>query len=496
MGAKQHGFHTVETLGPRQSRTAEGYLLCEGVPIGRTGMMLYSPSDLPFLKVAGYNYIKIWRNEEDLFAPTTIASFNGKPVVNEHPANGEDVSPENWKALAVGIIFNVRRGTGDENDLLLADLLITDSEAIADVEAGKREVSSGYEADYDMFGPNEGRQYNIIGNHVALVIKGRCGPRCAIGDSDTTQMEDQELSTMSKTTVTKPGPIASMVSRIRQAFHDKDPNAFEEALQGMTQDEGSAHQVHIHNHMGGGEGGGATADDEENTVAGAIKALAAQMTTQHAALLEAIKGKGGAQDGGEGVLPTAGNSGAALDDDETEEDKKKREEEEAAKAKKAEDEDIEGMIEQEAPAGVATDRARKARDSSMFVDSFQETIATAEILSPGIGLPTFDSSAHPVDTVKQLCVMRRKVLDKVWSNPLLQAPMKALMGGKSWDGGKTMDCKQAKNLFAAMGALQTTINNNAALGGGKVTIPTAAKGSTVQTLADINKANQEFWAGQ
>ncbi len=71
-----------------------------------------------------------------------------------------------------------------EDDILLADLLITDKAAIESVRAGLREVSCGYDADYEQIEPGRGRQRNIIGNHVALVEKGRCGSRCAIGDKD------------------------------------------------------------------------------------------------------------------------------------------------------------------------------------------------------------------------------------------------------------------------------------------------------------------------
>jgi hypothetical protein len=43
-----------------------------------------------------------------VFHPDSIASFEGKPVVNDHPM--EDVTPDNWKQLAIGHIRRDVRG--------------------------------------------------------------------------------------------------------------------------------------------------------------------------------------------------------------------------------------------------------------------------------------------------------------------------------------------------------------------------------------------------
>ena len=125
--------------------------------------------------------IRVTRGPEDLFRPETIASFEGKSVTLGHP--DEFVTPENVKEHEIGTMLNVRRGTGIENDLMLADLLIKDKQAIKAIqEDGIEEVSNGYEADYEQQQPGRAAQRNIVGNHVALVERGRCGPRCAIGD--------------------------------------------------------------------------------------------------------------------------------------------------------------------------------------------------------------------------------------------------------------------------------------------------------------------------
>lgn len=172
-------YYSTAKLSERISETPEGFLVCEAVPITRAGDLLYSPFETPVTPGKGNTVIS--RTVEDIHDPETIASFEGKPVTINHP--NDFVTPENWRELAVGVVQNVRPGDGEDADKLLADLLITDYEAISAVKAKRlREVSCGYEAEYVEIAPGRGRQENIIGNHVALVAAGRCGSECAIFD--------------------------------------------------------------------------------------------------------------------------------------------------------------------------------------------------------------------------------------------------------------------------------------------------------------------------
>ncbi|MDE1905287.1 MAG: DUF2213 domain-containing protein [Rhodospirillales bacterium] len=175
-------FYTPQALGAKRTMTPEGYLVCHDVPIARTGMMLYAAGEVP---VEGDNVgeVRIERVADEVFRAETMASFEGKPVTIEHPP--EFVNPQNFHTYARGVVQNVRRGSGVEDDYLFADLVIHSQEAIDAVNSGTREVSCGYEADYEQTEPGRGVQRNIIGNHVALVERGRCGPRCAIGDQQT-----------------------------------------------------------------------------------------------------------------------------------------------------------------------------------------------------------------------------------------------------------------------------------------------------------------------
>jgi len=173
-------FYVSEQLSEHIGETPEGFLVCASVPLTRTGTFEYTSSEVP-VEASLDGTVKIQRDDDEVFAQNTIASFEGKPVTINHPEGM--VTPENWSELAHGIVQNVRRGQGEMSDLLLGDLLITTEKGIELVKSGLREVSCGYDAQYEQIEKGKGRQKEIIGNHVALVTKGRAGSRCTIQDS-------------------------------------------------------------------------------------------------------------------------------------------------------------------------------------------------------------------------------------------------------------------------------------------------------------------------
>lgn len=176
-------------LGETRYRLADGSLLCKDVPIARTGTQVYAAEDLPNLTPNAAGQIIVTRSPEQVFDPATLASFEGMSITVLHPEDEDGnirlVNPQNWKDLAHGHLQNVRRGTGNQSDLMLADLIVKDEYAIQLIEDGLRQVSCGYDAEYEQTTPGKADQVDITGNHVALVPKGRAGNRCAIGDRDT-----------------------------------------------------------------------------------------------------------------------------------------------------------------------------------------------------------------------------------------------------------------------------------------------------------------------
>jgi hypothetical protein len=161
-------------------KTEEGYLICRNVPIGRIGEMRYLKSDL---QLKGDGVVTVYRDADVVFDKTAMASFEGKPVTNDHPP--EDVEAANYAAFAKGHAQNIRRGEGEDADKLIADLIITDPVLIAEIENGKREISCGYHAFYKTAPDGRTYQSKIRGNHIAVVMQGRAGDRVSIKDHQT-----------------------------------------------------------------------------------------------------------------------------------------------------------------------------------------------------------------------------------------------------------------------------------------------------------------------
>ena len=193
-----YGTRLSENISRREP---EGYLLCLNVPVARTGTQEYLPEELGL--PPGSSFIPVFRPEEEVFSPETMASFEGMPVTDDHPPEGVDVS--NIRALQKGHAHNVRRGSGEESDLLLADLIITDPGLIERIlEEGKREISCGYT--YEL--REENGQYiqrKIRGNHVAVVDAGRAGPRVSIKDEQPSKSPIWETDAMLQPPGLQPG---------------------------------------------------------------------------------------------------------------------------------------------------------------------------------------------------------------------------------------------------------------------------------------------------
>ncbi|WP_289146710.1 DUF2213 domain-containing protein [uncultured Megamonas sp.] len=164
------------------TKTPEGFLICHNVPIARTGQQLYLGSETPFKELPSNDTVKIVRHPEEVFSKATLASFEGKPVTDDHPL--EDVTPQNSRTYLKGICRDVRRGIGEYNDCIVADLMIYDPMLIDEITSKeKREVSCGYDCFWELGNDNTIIQKQIRGNHIAIVKNGRAGHRVAVRDS-------------------------------------------------------------------------------------------------------------------------------------------------------------------------------------------------------------------------------------------------------------------------------------------------------------------------
>lgn len=423
------GFLTVEQLGPKQSMTPEGFLLCEGVPIARIGNQMYSDKEIP-LEGDADGLLQIERTADEVFKEDTLASFEGKPVTIDHPDTF--VNPDNWKELAVGVTQNVRRGAGIEDDLLLADLLITDQQAIEAVR-GKdlREVSCGYEADYEQVAPGKGRQLNIVGNHVALVERGRAGPRCSIKDKDLDMKQ-------------KPKGKLSFIDKLRK-FLDSEAEA--EKMQ---------HQI---------------ADMDEEEMKGQMQADMGELEAEEKPTFD------------------MGNL----------EERLGRIEEVLAKLVPMEEEEHEtnldsydeGEVEEEETnddvleAETAETNA-EAKGEVLTGDSLRTVIARAEILAPGIQVPTGDAAK----TGKAVAALQRKALATAYATAdgkraiepfLMKRDIKKLTGDA------------LNSVFTGAAELMRATNNNRGM---RTSAAKTTDFGKATSPADINARNREHWAKQ
>lgn len=428
-------FYTVQKLGPKRSLTPEGFLLCEDVPVARTGVMEYVQGEVP-VEAGLDGLVRISREPDEVFRPETLASCVGKPVTVDHP--DEFVNPTNFGQLAKGSMMNVRQGTGEQSDLILCDLLITSADAIKAVEEDEiEEVSLGYEADYEQVSPGRGVQRNIVVNHVAIVPRGRCGPRCAIGD------KEPEM----KTKDSKPAKKRTWLDRMRTAFKAQDAEALEEALEeGQTADEDESETEEERKKREAAEKDGKTGD--------ALGQILKRLKAMDADIQELKK--------------------AAAEDDDDDDDG-------------SQTGDGDGDLTEAVPA-------KKTSEEGVEIftgDAAAHIMARAEILSPGIKLPTLDAKMSTKDRAAALCKCQRKALDNAYQTEAGKAAIDPFLGGRTAD----FDAMPMASVHAAFtGAAELMkARNNSGAGASKVT---TRDFGTRKSVADINAENRKFWDRQ
>lgn len=158
----------IGTLNPPRE-LPDGRIVFDGL-LTRTGVFQYVNPD--------GSVRREFRPPSEVFDADSLASFALTSVTNDHPS--EMVTPDNASAVTVGMVGeNIRK----LDNHVAAPLVIFDAATIADIKAGKVELSCGYNAEvFDEAGVTEdGEHYdsiqkNIRGNHVAIVDVARAGP--------------------------------------------------------------------------------------------------------------------------------------------------------------------------------------------------------------------------------------------------------------------------------------------------------------------------------
>jgi uncharacterized protein len=428
-------FYAPGELGKTRKKTPEGFLLCEGVAIARTGEQLYSDKELP-LDANKDGVIIVDRPADEVFSERTIASFNGKPVTVEHP--NEFVSPNTWKQLAVGTVQNTRRGTGVDDEFLIADLLITDQAAIDYVNRELPELSCGYDSEYDQTEAGRASQRNIIGNHVALVDRGRAGPRVAIRDH---QPEDLKMGNSVK--------LSDRIRSLLAAVSNKDHATVARIL---DSEEGSP--------------------SEPNDVPGygSWDALDKRMSDMIDKAFKKFKDESMRGPEKSGKEPGA-----------EEEETRAKALAEEKRAKEAEDDVLSAVETAKDP-----DMLGRVWVGDSVTPTLRSVLAAAEILSPGISVPTADAvSQRGVKQFMLTSLLRAQATDegKKAIAPFLR--------------GRTLDSlpgREVMTIFTAAAEVRKAQNAAAARPVPGVT-PTAdaKKFSAAKSVAEVQRMNDEFY---
>jgi DNA-binding Xre family transcriptional regulator len=195
--AAMSSFRSDRGLLSKPSRTPQGFLQADAF-FTRTGVFEYRNLDGTVRREL--------RLPEEVFRPDSLATFRSATVTMGHPR--EPVTPRNARTHGVGYTKDDVRRDGDK---MRGTIIIDDEKAIAEMKAGRREISNGYFCDLEMTagvtagidGVEDGLTYdciqrNIIGNHVAIVDRGRAGPEVVarVDSMRVDSVDDVAWSTM------------------------------------------------------------------------------------------------------------------------------------------------------------------------------------------------------------------------------------------------------------------------------------------------------------
>lgn len=215
--------------------TDEGYL---DLParLSRVGVQQYLAGEIGVKDVAPNTVLNIYRPPEEVFNEDSLASFENKPVTDDHPP--EKVTAKNNKKYSVGSSYG---SVSHDDTYVNASLLITDQSMIEKIEQGKAEVSNGYRADL-VFGKDktpegityDAKQVDIRGNHIAIVMRGRAGRNVRLSDNQKVKTVKVNINDVNYDI--EDGPAAEAVNKL---VSDK------KAVETTVKDNDAAHQTEL-----------------------------------------------------------------------------------------------------------------------------------------------------------------------------------------------------------------------------------------------------------
>ena len=204
--------------------TPEGYLIDHPI-LTRVGIFEYKNPDGSIRREL--------RLPEEVFAPESLASYKGKPVILTHEAGMID--SDNVQQEHIGTILSEGIQDGDN---VRAQIVIHDAESL---DYGLRELSLGYTQTPDETPgvwngqPYDAIQRNIQINHLALVEKARAGEQARL-NIDGEEQGGNQMSKARKDGLT-PEEIARLVEEYKQRQAQRMENTNPTADEGTNPDE-------------------------------------------------------------------------------------------------------------------------------------------------------------------------------------------------------------------------------------------------------------------
>lgn len=209
-----------------------GHLSVAMANISKANICPYMGREIPDAEALGLEPDAIYQLLRDpREMERAAASFSGKPLLLQHrPQTAADHDYE----ITIGAVGECRY----RHPYLMAPLSIWAGAGIEAIETGaQQELSSGYFYRADMT-PGEyegvaydGRMVDIVGNHVAIVDKGRAGSDVFVGDKQP--MEMRNMPTPSRKAVQVKGALTALLLP-KMAADAKLPN-LDTMLKGLTQ---------------------------------------------------------------------------------------------------------------------------------------------------------------------------------------------------------------------------------------------------------------------
>lgn len=227
-----------------------GHWLIKGNPLSKEGVYPYSGKVIDPTGEWGLEpdtLYPVYRPSEEL--SKAAESFNGVEVRNEHEmvGDGAGMTPAD-SVVCGGTVFNVRMNPDNAGELI-CDMRLFGNELRQLVRTGKKQLSLGYFCKYrKQSGEWNGQhydfvQYDLEGNHVALVKEGRMGSSVRVFDSMTfDQMEIPKMNIKEEIAKMLEGKDEDVLSKCKDALEgilnpDKGNDGDEPKKDGQDADE-------------------------------------------------------------------------------------------------------------------------------------------------------------------------------------------------------------------------------------------------------------------